>query len=75
MLGLDRGLNNQAESRAIVIHGADYVSDDFVRKVGRLGRSQGCPALNPAVVSRLIELIRDGTVVYAYYPAPRVSHS
>jgi hypothetical protein len=75
LLGLDRGRNHLAESRAIVIHGADYVSDDFVRRMGRLGRSQGCPALNPAVVHRLIDLIRGGTVVYAYSPALRVSHS
>ncbi len=65
--GLDRGLNDQAEARDIVIHGADYVSDDFVRRVGRLGRSQGCPALGSAAARRVIELIRDGTVVYAFY--------
>jgi hypothetical protein len=75
LFGLDRGLNDQAASRAIVIHGADYVSDDFVRRVGRLGRSHGCPAVNPAVARRLIDLIRDRTVVYAYYPASRVSRS
>lgn len=66
--GLDRGVNDQAEARAIVIHGADYVSDDFVRRMGRLGRSEGCPALRTAVAGRVIALIRDGTVVYAFYP-------
>ena len=69
--GLDRGLNDQAEARAIVIHGADYVSDDFVRKMGRLGRSEGCPALRPAAARRVIDLIRDGTVVYAFYSGLR----
>lgn len=69
--GLDRGLNDQAEARAIVIHGADYVSDDFVRRVGRLGRSEGCPALRKAAARRVIDLIRDGTVVYAFYPGLR----
>jgi L,D-transpeptidase catalytic domain len=66
--GLDRGLNDQAEARAIVIHGADYVSEEFVRRMGRLGRSEGCPALRPAAARRVIDLIRDGTVVYAFYP-------
>jgi len=68
LVGLDRGINDQAEARGIVIHGADYVSEGFVRRVGRLGRSEGCPALRTAVARQVIELIRDGTVVYAYYP-------
>jgi hypothetical protein len=66
--GLDRGINDQAEARGIVIHGAGYVSEGFAKRVGRLGRSQGCPVLRMAAVGRVIELIRDGTVVYAYYP-------
>jgi hypothetical protein len=68
--GMDAGLNDRAEARAIVIHGADYVSPDAVRRLGRLGRSQGCPALAPAVVDRVIGLIRGGTVLFAYYPDP-----
>ncbi len=67
--GLDRGLNDRAEARAIVIHGADYVNAEIVRKLGRLGRSQGCPALDPAAAGRVIELIRDGTVVFSYHPS------
>jgi hypothetical protein len=65
--GLDPGLNDQAEARAIVVHGAPYVSETVARKLGRLGRSQGCPALSPDVAARVIDLIRDGTVLFAYY--------
>jgi L,D-transpeptidase-like protein len=66
--GLDPGVNDRAEARAIVMHGAAYVSPDVVARLGRLGRSQGCPALSPAAAVRVIDLIRDGTVLYAYYP-------
>jgi hypothetical protein len=68
--GMDAGLNDRAEARAIVIHGADYVGPDAVRRLGRLGRSQGCPALAPSAAARVIGLIRGGTVLFAYYPAP-----
>jgi len=68
--GLDQGLNDQAEARGIVLHGADYVNAGIVDKLGRLGRSQGCPALSPAAAPRVIELIRDRTVVFAYHPSP-----
>ena len=66
--GMDAGLNDQAEARAIVIHGADYVSPETARRLGRLGRSWGCPALAPSVAGRVIGLIRGGTVLFAYYP-------
>lgn len=65
--GLDRGLNDRAEARAIVIHGAPYVSAAVAASLGRLGRSQGCPALSPDAAARVIALTRDGTVVFAYY--------
>ncbi len=69
LLGLDAALNSNAESRAIVVHGADYVNDAIVAQLGRLGRSEGCPALNPAAAPRVIRLIAGGTVVFSYYPA------
>lgn len=67
--GLDRGLNDRAEARAIVIHGADYVNQEVVRQLGRLGRSQGCPALSRTAAPRIIELIRGGTVLFSYHPS------
>jgi hypothetical protein len=68
--GLNPGLNDHAMERAIVMHGAWYVSEAMVRQQGRLGRSEGCPALNPAVAPRIIDMIRGGSVVFAYYPTP-----
>jgi L,D-transpeptidase-like protein len=68
--GLDRGLNDNAEARAIVMHGAWYATRAFIAKVGRLGRSEGCPALDPAVARRVIDRIKGGSVVFAYFPDP-----
>jgi len=67
--GLDSGLNDAAEARGIVMHGAEYVNHEIVAKLGRLGRSQGCPALAPPAAARIIRLIRDGAVLFAYYPS------
>lgn len=73
--GLDPGLNDRAEARAIVIHAAEYVSQGIVRQLGRLGRSQGCPALSPTAAPRVIDLIRDGTVVFSYHPSADLDRS
>ena len=67
--GLDEGLNDRAFERAIVIHGAQYVNEGIIEQLGRLGRSQGCPALSPAASARIIELIKDGSVVFSYHPS------
>jgi len=66
--GLEPGVNDRALERAIVVHGASYVGPRFIAKHGRLGRSWGCPALAPEVAQRVIDVIRDGTPVFAYYP-------
>lgn len=66
--GLEPGINDQAEARAIVIHAAAYVNEDLARKLGRLGRSQGCPAVRPEVAADMIRTIQGGTFLYAYYP-------
>ena len=73
--GLEPGINDRAENRAIVIHGAPYVSHDFARRFGRLGRSQGCPALRPEVAGRVIDTIREGSVVFAYFPDPKLERA
>jgi hypothetical protein len=70
--GLDPGLNDMAAARNIVVHGAAYVSEATVRALGRLGRSQGCPALSPDAARRIIPLIRGGSVLFAYYPSPEL---
>jgi hypothetical protein len=64
--GLDPGVNDRALERAIVMHPADYVTRAFrLANGGRLGRSWGCPALDPAVAPALIERIRAGSVLFA----------
>ena len=66
--GLEPGFNDLARDRAIVIHGASYVSPEIARAQGRLGRSRGCPAVRPAIARDLIDRIRGGSLVFAYYP-------
>lgn len=66
--GLDRGVNDNARERAIVMHGAPYVSDAFVKATGRLGRSWGCPAVSELVAHKMIDTVKGGGLVFAYYP-------
>lgn len=64
--GLERGFNNRARKRYIVIHSADYVSESFIKEHGRLGRSWGCPALPPDLTQDIIEKIKEGSVLFIY---------
>ncbi len=66
--GLDKGVNDHARDRAIVMHGAPYVSDTFARANGRLGRSWGCPAVSADVARQMIDRVKGGGLVFAYYP-------
>ena len=66
--GLDRGFNDRARERAIVMHGAPYVNGDISKSLGRLGRSHGCPAVRDAVARELIDRVKGGNLVFAYYP-------
>ncbi|GAB2942146.1 hypothetical protein GCM10027048_03300 [Hymenobacter coalescens] len=66
--GLDPRYNSQAAERAVVVHGADYVSQDFIRQNGRLGRSQGCPALPAAQSASIIKTIQSGSVLFVQGP-------
>jgi len=68
LTGLEPGVNDLARERHIVMHGADYVSDATVAAYGRIGRSWGCPALPPEVNASVIDSIRGGSAVFAYYP-------
>lgn len=76
LIGLDPGVNDKALERRIVMHPADYVSAAFrATWGGRVGRSFGCPAIDPAVAQPLIESIRDGSVVYVDGVAPRIARA
>ena len=68
MEGLEPGVNDAALARAIVMHGAPYVDPQSAAKQGRLGRSFGCPAVREAVARGMIDVLKDGQFVFAYYP-------
>jgi hypothetical protein len=67
--GLEKGINDRARQRAVVIHGADYVSDSFIRGNKRLGRSQGCPAVPVELASEIISMIKNKSCLYIYHPS------
>lgn len=67
--GTEPSVNDRAEARAIVMHGAPYVDAAIARSQGRLGRSLGCPAVRPAIARALIDEIKDGSVLYAWHPS------
>lgn len=67
--GQERGFNDQAERRGIVVHGADYVSEKVVNQQGYVGRSWGCPALPEHLAPHVIETIKNGSVLFLYYPS------
>jgi len=68
LAGLEPGFNDRALARAIVIHGAEYVGPAAIAKLGFIGRSWGCPALASDVAPRVIERLRGGSAVFAYFP-------
>ena len=68
MDGLEPGVNDRARERAIVIHGADYVDPTWISKQGRIGRSQGCPAVRPEIARMVVDTLKGGQFVFAWYP-------
>lgn len=66
--GLEKGLNNNAFTRHIVMHGAWYVEPKYIKKSGRAGRSWGCPAIAASLAKPIINFIKSGTVLFAYSP-------
>ena len=67
--GMELGVNDRAEARTIVVHGAPYVGEEVAHKLGRLGRSHGCPAIRPAIARTLIDEVKDHTLLYAWHPS------
>ncbi len=64
--GLEEGINHNARSRAIVLHGANYVSEEFIQSHGRLGRSWGCPAVANELSQPIINTIKGGSCLYIF---------
>lgn len=69
--GLEPGVNDLARERAIVIHGAAYVDPRLADSQGRIGRSLGCPAVRPEVARLVVDQLKDGQFVFAWYPDRR----
>ena len=67
--GLEKGINSNARDRAVVIHGANYVSNSFIQNNKRLGRSLGCPALPMDLSNEIIQTIKDKSCLFIYYPS------
>lgn len=74
--GLEHGFNDNAYDRRVVVHGAWYVEKNFIKQAGQAGRSWGCPAVGKALAKPIINTIKGGSVLFAYYPDNRyLSHS
>jgi L,D-transpeptidase catalytic domain len=74
--GCEKGINDNAMERAIVMHGAPYVNEQFIQQNGYLGRSHGCPALPENISKKLIDIIKDGSCVFLYHPEKKyTAHS
>lgn len=69
--GCEKGINDKAYNRAIVMHGADYVSERFISENGYLGRSYGCPAVPVSLSAKIIDVIKGGTCMFLYYPSKK----
>ena len=64
--GVEKGFNDNAVNREIVMHGAQYATENFIKKTGRLGRSFGCPSLPPAMIKPVLETIKEGSCLFIY---------
>ncbi len=74
LTGVETGINDKAYDRAIVMHGAEYVSADLVQAQGYIGRSEGCPAIPEQVSRPVINTIKGGSCLFIYHPS-YISHS
>lgn len=76
LVGLEKGINDNAYDRRVVLHGAWYVEPSFIKKSGRAGRSWGCPSVAKSMAKPIINTLKNGSVIFAYYPDKNyLSHS
>jgi len=64
--GMEKQFNSKARERYVVVHGAAYANPSFISKLGRLGRSYGCPAVPTALTKDIIDIIKDKSVIYIH---------
>jgi len=69
--GVEKGFNDKASARSIVIHGANYVSERILHKYGLMGTTFGCPAVPEDMASQIIPVLKNGTCFFIYYPSKR----
>ncbi len=67
--GLEKGINDNARQRGVVMHSASYVSNSFIKQNKRLGRSQGCPAIPEELLKEIVETIKDKSCLFIYHPS------
>ncbi len=68
--GMEKGINDYALRRGIVMHGAEYVNEEYIASQGYIGRSYGCPAVASEISEELIDMVKDGTCLFIYHPSP-----
>lgn len=73
--GLDKGFNDQVEPRLVVMHSANYVSNEYAKAHKMIGRSWGCLALNPQIAQKVISTVKGGSVIFSYYPDQKLLSS
>ena len=66
LFGMERGINDNVKQRAIVLHGANYVSNNFIQHTGYIGRSQGCPAVPNNQINDIIDIIQGQSCLFIY---------
>jgi hypothetical protein len=67
--GLEKGINDHARERGVVMHAANYVSESFIKNNKRLGRSQGCPAIPVESLQEIVNTIKDKSCLFIYHPS------
>jgi hypothetical protein len=69
--GLEKGYNDLASRRNIVLHGADYIGTDYLKNNGEMGRSLGCSVIPNDVSPKIIRTIKNGSLMFVYYPSKK----
>ncbi|MGZ3860276.1 MAG: murein L,D-transpeptidase catalytic domain family protein [Flavisolibacter sp.] len=73
LAGLEKGINDNAEARDVVVHGAPYIGEQRA-DAAYMGRSFGCPAVPQQIASKVINYIKDGTTLFIYHPSQQYLH-